>query len=169
VLGQMRCAGVLEVCRIRRFGFPFRLAFAPFATRYWPLAPRARAVARWRRAQLARLRREQRVGGDDGGGVDDDGDGAADAAAEAARALVLLTLAPGTAAGVAAAGREGDDGDGGGGAATAAVARGGAEAEAADVAASASGVALGRQKVCDGVIPWCAVHRPRLAAAAATA
>jgi len=34
VQAQMRCAGVLEVCRIRRVGFPYRLQFAHFLRRY---------------------------------------------------------------------------------------------------------------------------------------
>ncbi|KAK7232890.1 myosin [Aureococcus anophagefferens] len=34
VQSQMRCAGVLEVCKIRRAGFPFRSKFADFERRY---------------------------------------------------------------------------------------------------------------------------------------
>ncbi|KAJ8601169.1 hypothetical protein CTAYLR_008278 [Chrysophaeum taylorii] len=34
ILGQMRCAGVLEVCRIRREGYPVRLPFPDFLRRY---------------------------------------------------------------------------------------------------------------------------------------
>ena len=34
VVNQMRCAGLLEVCRIRRVGFPVRLPFGDFYARY---------------------------------------------------------------------------------------------------------------------------------------
>ncbi|KAH9260898.1 hypothetical protein BASA82_001081 [Batrachochytrium salamandrivorans] len=34
VLDQLKCAGIMEVCRIRQLGFPIRRLFAEFASRY---------------------------------------------------------------------------------------------------------------------------------------
>ncbi|KAJ8602865.1 hypothetical protein CTAYLR_008947 [Chrysophaeum taylorii] len=42
VRSQMRCAGVLEVCKIRRAGFPYRMLFADFSRRYACVAPWAK-------------------------------------------------------------------------------------------------------------------------------
>lgn len=36
--GQLRSAGLLEVCRIRKIGYPVRKTFTEFVRRYWPLA-----------------------------------------------------------------------------------------------------------------------------------
>ena len=38
MMGQLRCAGVLEVCRIRQVGYPSRRPFAQFEHRYGALA-----------------------------------------------------------------------------------------------------------------------------------
>jgi len=39
VLSQLRCAGLLEVCRVRKLGYPCRFAFDQFIQRYHPVAP----------------------------------------------------------------------------------------------------------------------------------
>jgi myosin heavy subunit len=39
MLEQLRCAGVLEVCRIRQVGFPMRREFRSFLLRYAPMVP----------------------------------------------------------------------------------------------------------------------------------
>jgi len=39
MMEQLRCAGVLEVCRIRQVGFPMRRQFRPFLLRYAPMVP----------------------------------------------------------------------------------------------------------------------------------
>jgi len=41
MLAQLRHSGLLEVCRIRKLGFPIRQGFAEFLQRYAPLAPGA--------------------------------------------------------------------------------------------------------------------------------
>ena len=42
VVSQMRCAGLLEVCRIRKMGFPVRLLTENFIERYSMLEPAMR-------------------------------------------------------------------------------------------------------------------------------
>jgi len=45
VQGQMRCAGVLEVCKIRRAGFAYRVSFDAFARRYGCVSGKKGAAA----------------------------------------------------------------------------------------------------------------------------
>ena len=44
MLAQLRYSGLLEVCRIRKLGYPIRFAFAPFLARYAVVAPDAKDV-----------------------------------------------------------------------------------------------------------------------------